>query len=206
MNVYRKVFHDFILEIVDESNFAAYSGHPDNDGQSDIPTNQLCRTSRQIRLESIPVLASCTKVIVAPILLPYKDGHIDTSIKPQLVYPKLNKAFRSNIQAIFVSLQSAWIPHHRDYSNLRRVVVDAWLSGEEPIKVVKDKDLSKMASRDLVGYGGSEDIHPRWLEELVEEKSSSVKLALRQVWKLDEDTSDSSHLVRPAPVSHCEQC
>lgn len=197
INVYRKVFHNFILQIADESNFAAYGGHPD------IPSNQLCRTSRQIRLESIPVLASCTKVIVAPILLPYKDGHVETSIKPQLVHPKLNKAFRSGIQAISVSLQSAWVPDHRDYSNLRRVAVDAWLSGEEPVKVEKDKDLVEMASWDLVGYGVSEDIHPKWLGELVEEKSSLVKLALRQVWKLDEDNSDSSHLVCPTHVFHC---
>lgn len=188
--IYRKVFHRFVLQLVDENNFAAYCNHPN------LAPNQICRTNRQIRLESVPILASCTTVIAAPILLPYKDGHVDISVKPQVVRPNLSKAFRSNIQAISVSLQSCWVPDHQDYSNLRRVVVDAWLSNDgEPLKLKKDKDLVEMAGWGLVRFGVSEDNYPRWLEDLVDKKSPSVKLALRQVWKIDEDDSESSYLV-----------
>lgn len=196
LTIYRKVFHNFALQIQDENNFAPYCSHPK------LSPNQICRTNHQIRLESIPILASCTTVIAAPVLLPAKDGHVDTSVKPRGVRPKLNNLFRSNIHAISVSLQSAWYPNHLDYPNLRRVVVDAWLSGEEPVKVKKDKDLVEMAGWDLLRIGLSEDNYPRWLEDLVDEKSPSVKLALRQVWKVDEDDSESSYLVSVVDFFH----
>ncbi len=195
LSVYRKVFHNFLLQIADEENFAAYNLNPE------IAPNQLRKTNKLIRRESIPVLASCTRVIAAPILLPYKDGQADTSVKPRYVQPRLNGLFSSNIQALSISLQSAWIPDHGKVRNLKRIAIDAWLFAKEPTKVKKDTDLVKMVTLHLGGSGFAEDIYPGWLEDLLEEKRPSVKLALQEVWKVDEDDSELSYLVSgTAPI------
>ena len=123
LKIYRTLFRNFALQISDEKQFEAH------DAPLHRAANQLCKVSKQIRFESIPTLSSSIKVIAATVLLPQKNGEIDITIKPQLVNPYLNPAFRSSIQGISVSLQSLWIPDHREFPNLKKIAVDAWLVG-----------------------------------------------------------------------------
>ena len=194
VSIYREVFHNFILQISDENNFAPYGV------QADVAPNQLSKVNKQIRQESIPILASCTKTIVAPILIPYKDRQLDTSIKPQIVRPSLHPAFCSNIHGISISLQSIWVPDHHCFPNLRKIAIDGWLYSPEPVKNRKDKDLVEMSTLDRSNFDFPEEVYPKWLEDLEKEKNESVKLALRQVWRVgDDEDSNESHLVSLEP-------
>jgi hypothetical protein len=187
--IYQQIFHNFILEIVDEDSFRPYGIPPE------IAANQLSKVNKQIRLESVPVLAACTKVIAATILLPQKDGLPDPEFKPKIITPRLHPAFLCNIRGISVSLQSTFVPGHKHFPGLKKIAVDAWLYGPEPIKDHKDKDLVRMVKLNVTRPDIPEEYYPVWMEKLEKEKSASVKLALREVWKLNEDDSNSSYLV-----------
>lgn len=189
--VYRLVFEGFMLQISGESTCAPYDADPQT------AQNQLCRTNTQIRVESIPVLTSSTKVITAPVLLPQKDGRVDRSVKPVIVCPKLHLSFLLNIENISVSLQSAWVPHHSSFPRLKKIAIDAWLYNDAPTNRKKaDKDLIERTTTDLADLAIAEDIYPRWLWDLNEQcKPRGVKLAVQQVWMLDEENSDTSYLV-----------
>jgi hypothetical protein len=169
MKIYRHLFHNFTLELTPTNTLTPHKCNVNT------APNQFCKANKQIRYESIPILALCTKIITSPTLLPYKNGRLDSNFKPETITPRLHPSFFSNIEGILVSSQSASIPDPKSFPNLKRIVVDGWLYSDEPISMklndkdkdkVKDKDLVRMVKADMARRGVPEDVYPRWLEDL----------------------------------------
>ncbi|RMZ85642.1 hypothetical protein DV737_g615, partial [Chaetothyriales sp. CBS 132003] len=206
--VYKQLFHAFTLELHHGGSLVPYDCHPDR------AAHQICRTNKQIRQESIPILAASLKLICSPTLLSRFKGPAVSSSgpSPQLVTPKLSPAFRAHIQGLSLSLESAYIPDFAQFPRLQKIVVDAWYV--EPAvrrkKTDTDAELVRMARLQMDDTWEAAALYPAWLKDVYGAMPHNVALAVQLVWELEADDPSKTHLkalidLREAKIAHREE-
>ncbi|RMZ88836.1 hypothetical protein DV736_g3932, partial [Chaetothyriales sp. CBS 134916] len=189
--VYKQLFRAFTLELHHGGYLVPYNCNPD------LAAHQICRTNKQIRQESIPILAASLELICSPMLLSrFKSLPFSTASSAQIITPKLSPAFLAHVQGLSLCLESAYIPDFGQFPRLRKIVVDAWYA--EPAvrrkKTDTDAELVKIARMQMDNTWVGPALYPSWLKDMYTTVPSNIALAVQLVWKLEGDDPSKTHL------------